>query len=59
MMQKDQLSEDKVVMRRDTNLLVEAERHEALGQLSAQVYHEIRNPIAAIGGLARRIYNKG
>lgn len=59
MMQKDQLSEDKVVMSRDTDLLVKAERHEALGQLSAQVYHEIRNPISAIGGLARRIYNKG
>lgn len=59
MLQKDRISADNVVMSRDKGLLVEAERHEALGQISAQVYHEIRNPIAAIGGLARRILNKG
>jgi len=59
MLQKDLLSEQNIVVARDQNLLIEAERHEALGQISAQVYHAIRNPLAAIGGLARRILNKG
>ena len=59
MMQKDQLSEQNIVVSRDKSLLVEAERHDALGQLSAQVFHAIRNPLAAIGGLAKRILNKG
>jgi signal transduction histidine kinase len=59
MRQKDLLSEQNVVVARDQNLLIEAERHEALGQISAQVFHAFRNPLAAIGGLARRILNKG
>jgi signal transduction histidine kinase len=59
MLQKDLLCEQNVVVARDKNLLIEAERHEALGQISAQVFHAIRNPLAAIGGLARRILNKG
>jgi signal transduction histidine kinase len=59
MMQKDQLSEQNIVVSRDKSLLVEAERHDALGQISAQVFHAIRNPLVAIGGLAKRILNKG
>jgi len=59
MIQKDQLSEQNIVVSRDKCLLVEAERHDALGQISAQVFHAIRNPLAAIGGLAKRILNKG
>ncbi|MEW6290191.1 MAG: HAMP domain-containing sensor histidine kinase [Thermodesulfobacteriota bacterium] len=59
MMQKDQFSEQNIVVSRDKNLLVEAERHNALGQISAQVFHAIRNPLAAIGGLAKRILTKG
>jgi signal transduction histidine kinase len=59
MMQKDQLSEQNIVVSRDKSLLVEAERHDALGQISAQVFHAIRNPLAAIGGLAKRILTKG
>jgi len=58
MMQKEQLSEQNIVVSRDKSLLVEAERHDALGQISAQVFHAIRNPLAAIGGLAKRIINK-
>jgi signal transduction histidine kinase len=38
--------------------LVEAERSAALGQISAKIYHEIRNPILSIGGLARRLLKK-
>jgi len=53
--QKDQVDELNIVVNRDKDLLVEAERHAALGQISAQVYHEIRNPILSIGGLAKRL----
>jgi len=52
---KDQVDELNIVVNRDKDLLVEAERHAALGQISAQVYHEIRNPILSIGGLAKRL----
>ena len=58
MLQKDQLSELNTIVNRDKELLVEAERYAALGQISAQVYHEIRNPVLSIGGLARRLLKK-
>lgn len=35
------------------DLLVEAERYTALGQMSAQLVHALRNPITSIGGTAR------
>ncbi len=53
--QKDQVSELNIMVNRDKELLVEAERHAALGQISAKVFHEIRNPILSIGGLAKRL----
>ncbi|MEA3468949.1 MAG: ATP-binding protein [Thermodesulfobacteriota bacterium] len=59
MEQKDQIDELNVVVNRDKGLLVEAERHAALGQISAKVFHEIRNPISSIGGLVKRLLNKG
>jgi len=40
------------------HLLVEAERLAAIGQLSSKVFHEIRNPVSAIGGLSNLLLKK-
>lgn len=43
---------------KNKDLLVEAERYSALGQMSAQLVHAIRNPITAIGGSAQMLLKK-
>jgi two-component system sensor histidine kinase HydH len=38
--------------------LVQSEKLAALGEISAEVTHEIKNPLVSIGGFARRLENK-
>ena len=38
--------------------LIEAEKLSALGRLTAYIAHEIRNPLTAVGGFARRLDKK-
>jgi signal transduction histidine kinase len=42
-------------LKQKTKQLVEAERLAALGQMANRVAHELRNPLTAVGGFARRI----
>ncbi len=43
---------------KNKNLLVQAERYSALGHMAAQMVHNVRNPITAIGGIARIMEKK-
>lgn len=43
---------------KNKDMLVEAERFSALGQMAAQMLHTLRNPITSIGGVARIIAKK-
>ncbi len=43
---------------RSKNLLVASERYSAVGHMSAQLVHVIRNPITSIGGTARLLAKK-
>lgn len=45
-------------LNRSKDLLVEAERYSALGQMAAQLVHTIRNPITSIGGVSRILARK-
>ncbi len=45
-------------LERSKDLLVELEKYSAMGQMSAQLVHAIRNPITSIGGTARLLAKK-
>ena len=40
------------------DLLVRVERLSALGEMAAQIVHEMKNPLASIGGLARFVHRR-
>jgi signal transduction histidine kinase len=50
-----QLGAKAAEVRRSEGRLAEAERFAALGRLTAEIAHEIRNPLTALGGYGRRL----
>ncbi len=53
-----ELEEMGVELEKNKDLLVNAERDAALGQMSAQLVHTLRNPITTIGGVSRMLARK-
>lgn len=51
----EQVRETEKRLRETQGLLMQTEKLAALGEMSAKVAHEIRNPLSAVGGFARRI----
>ncbi|MFC1845083.1 PAS domain-containing sensor histidine kinase [Thermodesulfobacteriota bacterium] len=43
------------VIKQTQNKLIEAEKMAALGRITADIAHEIRNPLTALGGFGRRL----
>jgi len=43
---------------KNKDMLIEAERYTALGQMAAQMVHAIRNPVTSIGGISRILTKK-
>jgi sigma-B regulation protein RsbU (phosphoserine phosphatase) len=52
---EEKVKERTAELEEKTRQLVAAERLATLGQMSSRVAHELRNPLAVVGGLARRM----
>lgn len=50
-----QLADSLENLKRIQKKLIEAEKFSAIGRLTADIAHEIRNPLTAVGGFARRL----
>jgi signal transduction histidine kinase len=57
MEQKDQIHRENMVVQRDKSILVAMERANALNNMATRLCHEIRNPIASLGGLVKRLHS--
>lgn len=57
MEQKDQIHKENMVVHRDKSILVAVERANALNNMAVRLCHEIRNPIASLGGLVKRLHS--
>ncbi|GAB4339259.1 MAG: hypothetical protein Kow0089_11930 [Desulfobulbaceae bacterium] len=51
----EELAKSLRVLRETQEKLIEAEKFSALGRMTAYITHEIRNPLTALGGFARRL----
>ncbi len=55
----DELSSAYNELKVNRDKLLRYERLSAVGEMAAQIVHDIRNPMTAIGGFARRLLKKG
>jgi signal transduction histidine kinase/PAS domain-containing protein len=54
----EELSDANNELRENRDKLIRYERLSAVGEIAAQITHEIKNPLVSIGGFARRILKK-
>lgn len=54
----EELASSLNILKETQQKLIEAEKFSALGRITAYITHEIRNPLTAVGGFARRLKKK-
>lgn len=54
---EDEVERKTIEIRKTQDKLFQAEKMAALGRLTADIAHQIRNPLAALGGFGRRLKN--
>jgi len=52
---EEEVEKKTVEIKKTQNKLIQAEKLAALGRLTADIAHEIRNPLSALGGFGRRL----